>query len=73
MGACAEKEKVILHVGRFNGDDGPEVHHKRQDVLREAFRKMEAVRREGWRLQFVVSVLPRESSSGFAARLAAGG
>ena len=71
-GPPAEKEKVILHVGRFNGDDGPEVHHKRQDVLLEAFRGMEGVRRAGWRLHFAGSVLSGESSSGFAARLAEG-
>ncbi|HKG12473.1 MAG TPA: glycosyltransferase family 4 protein [Pyrinomonadaceae bacterium] len=71
-GPPEEKEKVILHVGRFNGDDGPEVHHKRQDVLLEAFRGMEGARREGWRLHFAGSVLPSESSSGFAARLVEG-
>lgn len=72
VGPCAEKEKIILHVGRFNGDDGPEVHHKRQDFLLEAFRSMERVRRDGWRLQFAGSVLSRESSTGFAARLVEG-
>ncbi|HEV7889104.1 MAG TPA: glycosyltransferase family 4 protein [Pyrinomonadaceae bacterium] len=71
-GPPAEKEKIILHVGRFNGDDGPEVHHKRQDVLLEVFRKMEGVRREGWRLHFAGSVLSSESSSGFASRLVEG-
>lgn len=74
VGPCAEneKEKLILHVGRFNGDDGPEVHHKRQDFLLEAFRRMEGVRRDGWRLHFAGSVLSRESSSGFASRLVEG-
>ena len=68
-GPAAHKEKVILHVGRFNGDDGAEVHNKAQDVLLEAFKGMEGVRREGWRLHFAGSVLRRESSSRFAARL----
>ena len=68
-GPAARKEKIILHVGRFNEDDGAEVHHKRQDVLLEVFRGMEGVRREGWRLHFAGSVLPRASSSAFAARL----
>jgi glycosyltransferase involved in cell wall biosynthesis len=71
-GPPGEKEKIILHVGRFNGDDGPEVHHKRQDVLLEVFRGMERVRREGWRLHLAGSVLSGESSTGFAARLVEG-
>lgn len=69
VGAGDVKEKAILHVGRFSGDDGPEVHHKRQDFLLEAFRALESMRREGWRLHFAGSVLSNESSKGFAARL----
>jgi glycosyltransferase involved in cell wall biosynthesis len=68
-GPAAEKEKIILHVGRFNEDGGAEVHDKRQDVLLEAFRGMEGARREGWRLHFAGSLPPRASSYAFAARL----
>ena len=39
MGPGQKKEKIILNVGRFF-QDGPEAHHKRQDILIEAFGKL---------------------------------
>jgi len=69
-GPADAKEKIILHVGRFSGDGGAEVHDKRQDVLLEAFRRMCGAQRGGWRLHFAGSVPARGSSSAYAARLA---
>jgi glycosyltransferase involved in cell wall biosynthesis len=69
MGPPAEKEKLILNVGRFHGVSHAEVHHKGQDVLLEAFERMRAARREGWRLHFAGSVVPGDAAREFTARL----
>lgn len=50
-----EKEKIILHVGRFFENAGNN-HHKRQDILLEAFTKLTQLQKDGWQLHFVGSV-----------------
>lgn len=49
------KQKVILHVGRFFENIGNS-HHKRQDVLLQAFSEMKELHKDGWELHFVGSV-----------------
>ncbi len=50
-----QKEKIILHVGRFFANDNGN-HHKRQDVLLEEFAKMKKLHGSGWQLHFAGSV-----------------
>jgi glycosyltransferase involved in cell wall biosynthesis len=70
MGPPALKEKMLLHVGRFQADDGLKgLHHKRQDTLLKAFIEMTRLHKEGWHLHFVGSIEPREASARFAADL----
>lgn len=49
-----EKEKIILHVGRF-GSDREGSNYKKQDVMIEAFKKV-SERLKGWKLFMVISV-----------------
>lgn len=51
----ADKQKIIMHVGRFFANDG-ESHHKRQDALLEAFSQLKDLHKEGWQLHFAGSV-----------------
>ncbi|MBI2591893.1 glycosyltransferase [Candidatus Saccharibacteria bacterium] len=50
-----QKEKIILHVGRFFANDGGN-HHKRQDMLLEEFSKMDKLHKDSWQLHFAGSV-----------------
>lgn len=49
MGPPAEKEKAILHVGRFFANHS-DSHHKRQDVLLDTFKTMKDLHKDGWSL-----------------------
>jgi glycosyltransferase involved in cell wall biosynthesis len=52
MGPGHEKEKIILNVGRFF-EDAPEAHHKRQDILVEAFGKLVERCESDWQLHLI--------------------
>lgn len=63
MGPSSKKEKIILNVARFF-EDNPIAHHKRQDVLIEAFRKLVDEYETDWELHLVgnVGVSPGDRS-----------
>ncbi len=64
MGPSTQKEKMILHVGRFLADSNEdERHHKSQGVLLDAFKQMTDLHRDGWALHFAGS---RGSDTTFA-------
>ncbi len=50
-----DKEKIILNVGRFFENSGQN-HHKRQDMLLDAFSELKDLHKDGWQLHFVGSV-----------------
>ena len=56
MGPPAAKDKIILHVGRFTSAKTETHHHKAQEVLLAAFRKMTDLHREGWELHFAGNI-----------------
>lgn len=49
------RQRTILNVGRFQAD-GPNVPHKRQDVLIEAFAQMPDLLADGWSMDLVGAV-----------------
>ena len=55
VGRGGAKEKVIVHVGRFQP-------HKRQDVLLQAFARASSLHRAGWHLHFVGSTAPEDAA-----------
>ena len=64
MGPPTEKEKMILHVGRFLADSNEdERHHKSQGVLLETFKQLSDLHRAGWKLHLAGS---RGSDTTFA-------
>jgi glycosyltransferase involved in cell wall biosynthesis len=68
MGPSTQKEKMILHVGRFLADSNEdERHHKSQGVLLNTFKQMTDLHREGWTLHFAGS---RGGDTSFADSLA---
>jgi glycosyltransferase involved in cell wall biosynthesis len=57
MGPADNKQKIILHVGRFTADsDQDERHHKGQALLLATFKQMSQLHRTGWELHLVGSV-----------------
>jgi glycosyltransferase involved in cell wall biosynthesis len=62
------KDKVILNVGRFVADSATE-HHKRQDVLVDAFRKMTWLHDAGWELHLAGTSMADEESLRYLASL----
>lgn len=50
----ANRERMILHVGRFDAPSRT-AHHKAQDVLIEAFRRMKFLHEQGWTLRLAGS------------------
>lgn len=68
MGAGEEKEKVILNVGRFF-HDSPEAHHKRQDVLVEAFAKLVDGGGTDWQLHLIGRIGESAADRGYLERV----
>lgn len=68
MGPVAEKEKIILNVGRFIVRSEGTLY-KRQDVLLDAFLGLSDIQRDGWQLHFVGSVARDARSTALIARL----
>jgi glycosyltransferase involved in cell wall biosynthesis len=52
MGPAHEKQNIILNVGRFF-EDAPDAHHKRQDILVEAFGKLLEKGKSDWQLHLI--------------------
>jgi len=70
MGPPLEKEKIILHVGRFAAPQNEIAsHHKAQEILLQTFRDMKEAHRQGWELHFAGNIGPNKESGHFAARL----
>ena len=70
MGPPVEKEKVILHAGRFAAPQNEiEGHHKSQETLLLTFRDMKEAHRQGWELHFAGNIGPGKASAQFATRL----
>jgi glycosyltransferase involved in cell wall biosynthesis len=66
MGPPSQKEKIILHVGRFIADSNEdERHHKGQRVLLDAFKRLTDLHQSGWQLHLVGSVAPDKRSHSF--------
>ncbi|WP_210438902.1 glycosyltransferase family 4 protein [Nocardioides xinjiangensis] len=53
--AAADRAKTILNVGRFQAD-GPNIPHKRQDVLVQTLADMPDLAADGWSLHLVGAV-----------------
>ena len=51
----SDRTRTILNVGRFQAD-GPQIPHKRQDVLIQAFATMSDLAAAGWSLHLVGAV-----------------
>jgi O-antigen biosynthesis protein len=68
MGPSSKKEKIILNVARFT-QDTPSSHHKRQDVLVEAFRKLVDEHKQGWELHLVGNVGASPGDQAFVEQL----
>ena len=64
MGPASVKQNIILNVGRFFAD-WKENHHKRQDVLLEAFKMMVDEGLKGWSLHLVGNVGEAEEDREF--------
>lgn len=64
FGSGARKEKIILNVGRFFADV-PGAHHKRQDVLLRAFRRMVDDGAWDWRLHLIGNVQDNAADQAF--------
>ena len=70
MGPPLEKEKIILHVGRFAAPQNEiESHHKAQEILLQTFRDMKQAQRQGWELHFAGNLGPNKAAEHFATRL----
>jgi glycosyltransferase involved in cell wall biosynthesis len=67
MGPPGQKEKIILHVGRFTAPRS--LGYKRQHTLVEVFRHMTDLQAQGWRLHFAGNALPDRHSAEALARL----
>lgn len=65
---AGSKDKVILSVGRFVADSAM-AHHKRQDVLVTAFRKMPWLHDAAWELHLAGSSIANEGSMRYLASL----
>ena len=63
MGPPGEKEKIILHVGRFVDPTRPD--YKQQSVLIDAFRRMPDLIGQGWQLHFAGSCEAGATRRGF--------
>jgi glycosyltransferase involved in cell wall biosynthesis len=64
MGPPSAKEKLVLNVGRFF-HDGPMRHHKQQEILVDAFSKMEDEIAQGWQLHLIGNVGPESADRKF--------
>ncbi|MCA9301582.1 glycosyltransferase [Candidatus Saccharibacteria bacterium] len=62
------KEKIILNVGRFFGPGG-DSHHKKQEVLLEAFIEMSDLHKKGWELHFAGAIARTTEAMEFALSL----
>jgi glycosyltransferase involved in cell wall biosynthesis len=70
MGPPAAKARIILNVGRFiAAKDEEEWHHKGQQNLLEAFKRMSDLHKDGWELHFTGSVGIDNNSAEFAQTL----
>jgi glycosyltransferase involved in cell wall biosynthesis len=67
MGPAAEKQRSILHVGRFV--DPSRADNKHQHTLLEAFRGLRDLHAGGWELHFAGTVLPDRKAQGIAREL----
>ena len=66
MGPPGIKRNVILNVGRFvAARNENEQHHKRQELLIDAFKQMTDLHRGGWELHFAGSMVSDEDSHRF--------
>ncbi len=74
--ACADfgpplpKKKMILSVARFFAD-GPEIHHKRQDVLLDVFRRIADDGGTDWELHLIGSLGESDEDKAFCESLRA--
>ena len=69
VGVGGEKTRSILHVGRFNASDGDQNHHKRQDVLLDAFKALLDLHADGWTMHFAGSTGQGPGGAEYAAAL----
>lgn len=68
IGRGSKKKKTILNVARFF-EDSPSSHHKRQDVLIEAFRKLIDEFEQDWQLHLVGNMGPSPGDQAFVEHL----
>jgi glycosyltransferase involved in cell wall biosynthesis len=66
----AEKEKIILSVGRFFTGEKSGLHCKRQDLMVKMFKQMvDAGEVKGWRLVLIGTIDPGEDNAAYAAEV----
>lgn len=65
-----EKDRLILHVGRFMSEVAGG-HHKRQDVLLGVFAGLASLQASGWRMAFAGHLDPVPEAAAFLERLKA--
>ena len=69
-GPPAQKDRLILHVGRFMSEVAGG-HHKRQDVLLGGFAGLASLQASGWRMAFAGHLDPVPEAAAFLERLRA--
>jgi glycosyltransferase involved in cell wall biosynthesis len=68
VAAGRDRDRTIINVGRFQAD-GPNIPHKRQDVLIEALASMPDLVSDGWSLQLVGAVGGRPADRAYLEHL----
>lgn len=64
MGPPVEKERLIVHVGRFADATRADCKHQRRMI--EVFRELNDLKEQGWQLHLAGTVLPDRKSRKFA-------
>ena len=64
----SKKKKIILNVGRFFKLESS-AHHKRQDVLVDAFIQMKDLHEEGWELHLAGSAGDEPGTQKFVVKM----
>ncbi|MBN8721789.1 MAG: glycosyltransferase family 4 protein [Acidobacteria bacterium] len=64
----SDKRSIILNVGRFTSDK-KFIHHKRQDILVQAFKKLSRAIKDGWELHLAGGITKDKNDDKFISQL----